>query len=107
VVHTLFFSRFRDAMSAETLAEYETRAASLAVRAREAAPGFVDIKSFRAEDGERLTLVRFETMEQQKSWSADRVHLEGKRRGRSDYYAEYRIVVCEQVEEREWVMDEG
>ena len=102
MIHTLFFSRFRSDMSPELLEEYNAQSADLVKRVREHFPGFVDAKKFLSEDGERLTVVRFEDDEALKAWSRDPEHMDGKRRGRKDYFGEYRIVVCEEVREMKW-----
>lgn len=104
MIYTLFFSRLRQ-LSDESAREYQERLAALRERARTEFPGFVDQKSFTSEDGERLTVVRFEDRESLNDWSADAEHREGKRRGRREYYQEYRVVVCEELRERTWTRE--
>lgn len=101
MIYTLFFSRLR-ADAPEELAEYPAHAAALLAHAQGRHPGFVDIKTFTAEDGERLTVARFRDMESQKAWSTDSMHGAAKRKGRSSYYSQYRIVVCDEQWERSW-----
>ena len=106
MIYTLFFSRMRD-LSAELQADYLTRSTSLFERATEHHPGFVDIKTFVAEDGERLTVVRFRDEESQRGWKLDPVHKESQAKGRSDFYERYRIAVCEEVRSYEWELAAG
>lgn len=61
----------------------------------ESAPGFVGHKAFVADDGERLTVVEFESLAAQRAWSQQRAHAEAAIAGRRRFYREYRIQVCE------------
>ena len=101
MIYTLFFSRLRD-LSPELQAAYCGRSQQLFDRASERCPGFVDIKSFVAEDGERLSVVRFRDEESQRAWKLDPVHQESQAEGRSAFYDRYRVAVCEEVRSYEW-----
>src|SRR5215470_8926534 len=57
-------------------------------------PGYISHKGYVAEDGERLTIVEFESEEAQRAWSMHAEHAEAKKKGRSTFYEEYRIQVC-------------
>jgi len=57
-------------------------------------PGYISHKGFVADDGERVTLVEFESEEAQRAWAVQREHVEAKKKGRSSFYQEYRIQVC-------------
>ena len=104
MLYTLFFSRLRD-LDPDERAAYQERAGSLKALAEDAHPGFVDLKTYTAEDGERLTVVRFRDEEAQRAWRRDPAHREGQRLGRERFYDQYRIVVCEPVRERAWTRD--
>ena len=93
---TVFRSRLRDDVPG-----YEETAHAMEARARRA-PGFVDFKTFVAADGERLSLIVFESQATHDAWRADPEHVVTQRRGRRDWYREYRIQVCEVVAEREY-----
>lgn len=101
MIYTLFYSRLQP-LDGELTADYERRNAELRARAEADHPGFVDAKTFVAEDGERLTVVRFRDEESQRRWRLDPIHQEAQRRGRSDYYAHYRIVLCDEVRSHNW-----
>ena len=68
-------------------------------------PGYVSHKGFVAEDGERLTLVEFESEEGQHAWSVHPEHREAKKNGRQRFYAEYRVQVCNLVRESKFKRD--
>jgi heme-degrading monooxygenase HmoA len=91
-VVTVFRSRLRP----ENTDAYEEEAPVIHALAA-SMPGFVDAKTFVADDGERLTVVTFSDMESQLAWRRQADHAAAQARGRSDYYAEYSIQVCTTV----------
>jgi heme-degrading monooxygenase HmoA len=58
-------------------------------------PGYVSQKRFVADDGERLTLVEFESREAQEAWRRHAEHAAAQRQGRQSFYSEYSVTVCE------------
>jgi heme-degrading monooxygenase HmoA len=78
---------------------YEAKAAEMEAAAR-AMPGFVDFKTFAADDGERVSLIVFDSPESHAAWRDDPRHRGAQRLGRSDWYAEYLIQICTLVDER-------
>jgi septum formation protein len=94
-VITVFRSRLRQ----EAEEEYEPMAAHMDELARRM-PGFIDIKSFAAEDGERVSIVTFASLESQKAWREQVEHRKAQRLGRERFYSEYRIQVSQQLSER-------
>lgn len=86
-VMTVFRSRLRD--DAEAYAKHAARISMLAQRM----PGYVEHKVFTAEDGERVTLVRFTDRESHDAWARHPDHREAQRAGSTDYYEEYSIAV--------------
>ena len=91
---TVFRSRLRPEHEG-----YEETAAAMEASAR-AMPGFVDFTTFASPDGERVSLITFDSREHHDAWRDDASHREAQRRGRADWYAEYHIQVCELVRER-------
>ena len=87
-VVTVFRSRLRDDPEG-----YDETAEAMEAAAR-AMPGFVDFKSFRADDGERVSIVVFDSPESHTAWRDDPRHRAAQQRGRNEWYAEYRIQVC-------------
>ena len=77
----------------------------MAVRMGELAktmPGYISHKSFTAEDDERVTIVEFETMEGQLEWRKNAEHGKAMRLGRSTFYEEFKIQVCETIRQSEY-----
>jgi len=89
-VITLFRSRLRADAAANG---YEDVAVRLEARAR-AMPGLLEFKVFTAPDGERVSVIVFDTPEHHDAWRDDPEHREAQQRGRDRFYAEYEISVC-------------
>ena len=92
MIVTVFRSRLRP----EAEAEYMPMAERMHELAR-AMPGYISHKTFVAEDGERLTLVEFESEEAQKAWAVHPEHIEAKTLGRRRFFSEYRLQICNLV----------
>ena len=90
---------FRSRLKPEAQEEYKQWAGRMSALAREM-PGYVSHKGFVADDGERVTIVEFESEEAHRAWSSHPEHLEAKHKGRRDFYLEYRIQVCRVQRER-------
>ncbi len=58
-------------------------------------PGFVDVKAFTADDGERLTLVWWQDEETLAAWRNHARHLVAQRSGRERWYQYYTLEVAE------------
>jgi heme-degrading monooxygenase HmoA len=91
---TVFRSRLRDEHPG-----YDETAADMEAAAR-AMPGFVDFKSFASPDGERVSIIVFDSSESHAAWRTDPRHRAAQRRGRDEWYSEYLIQVCSLVDER-------
>jgi heme-degrading monooxygenase HmoA len=89
MVVTVFRSRVRPAAEKE----YAQWAARMSELARQM-PGYVSHKGFVAQDGERVTIVEFESEEALRAWSAHPEHVAAKKKGRRDFYSEYRVQIC-------------
>jgi heme-degrading monooxygenase HmoA len=94
---TVFRSRLRD----DVPDRYFTLAAELHERAK-GFPGFLEFKQFTADDGERVTLVTFDTAEHEAAWRDDPVHRDAQQVGREEYYSEYDVAVCELQHRHRW-----
>ena len=57
-------------------------------------PGFVDVKSFKAEDGERLTVVWFRDEESLREWRQQARHRIAQKTGREKWYEYYKMEVA-------------
>jgi heme-degrading monooxygenase HmoA len=89
MIITVFRSRVRP----EAQEEYSRWAARMGELAR-SMPGYISHKGFAAEDGERVTIVEFESEEAQRAWAVHPEHVDAKKKGREDFYSEYRVQVC-------------
>jgi heme-degrading monooxygenase HmoA len=87
---------FRSRLHPEGEEEY-TELAPRILELAEGMPGFVSFERFTADDGERLALVTFESLEELEAWRRHPEHLAAQQRGRERLYAEYKIVVAEHV----------
>ena len=85
---------FRSRLRADVDPRYEALDAELRERAH-ALGGLVDVKSFVADDGERVTVVTFEDRASHDRWASDAVHRDAQRLGRDGIYAAYSIQVGE------------
>ena len=94
---TVFRSRLRD----DVPDRYFDLAAALHERAR-GFPGFVEFKQFVADDGERVTLVTFDTAEHEAAWRDDVEHRAAQHEGREAFYSEYDIAVCDVQHRHRW-----
>jgi heme-degrading monooxygenase HmoA len=70
--------------------------------AARAVPGFVDFKTFTAEDGEHVSLVTFATPEAHQAWRNDPRHRAAQQRGRNGFYVSYSIQVGECAHVSTW-----
>lgn len=84
---------FRSRLKPENQQEYYEWAGRMSALAK-TMPGYVSHKAFTAEDGERVTLVEFADESSQRAWSANLQHVEAKKKGRKDFYVEYKLQVC-------------
>ena len=87
---------FRSRLRPEAADEYRALAARMEARAR-AMPGFVDFKTFTAEDGERVSIVVFDSWPHHEAWRTDVEHQHAQRRGRDHLYETYTIHVAREV----------
>lgn len=62
-------------------------------------PGFRSVKTFAAEDGERVTLFEFETLADVDGWKVQAEHREAQAKGRAEFYASYDLIICEPIRE--------
>ena len=61
----------------------------------ESMPGFISYKVFQAPDGERASIIHFESVEELAAWRMHPDHLAAQQRERDDFYEEYSLIVSE------------
>jgi heme-degrading monooxygenase HmoA len=98
---TVFRSRLRD----DVPDVFWQLATELEEEAR-AVAGFVEYKVFVAEDGERLSLVVFESPEAEAVWREHVAHRAAQERGRAEFYEAYDVAVCDERRHHAWRRDE-
>ncbi len=96
---------FRSRRRAGSEDAYPVLAEEMEAAAR-SAPGFVDFKTFAAEDGERVSLITFASLEDQRNWRDDPRHRAAQHRGRHELYSEYSVQVGECLHVSHWERDE-
>jgi heme-degrading monooxygenase HmoA len=89
---------FRSRLRPESGAEYHETARRMLDLAR-SMPGFVDFKAFEADDGERVSVITFASMETHRAWREHPEHRAAQRSGRERFYVSYDISVSEVVGE--------
>lgn len=86
---------FRTRLNPDPVAlhEYQQMAARMAGLAQ-TMPGYISHKGFAAEDGERVTIVEFESEEGMRAWATHPEHVAAMKLGRQSFYTEYSSQVC-------------
>jgi heme-degrading monooxygenase HmoA len=89
MVITIFRSRLRE----DNREAYHQVAARMHELAQKM-PGFVSIKTFNAPDGERVSIVEFESEDTHNAWRRHPEHQEAQLKGRELFYSEFQVQVC-------------
>jgi len=84
---------FRSKLTAEAGQDYQDTNDELESLVRQN-PGFIDVKSFKAEDGERLTVVWWKDKESLREWRELPRHREAQSTGRRKWYEYYKMEVA-------------
>jgi heme-degrading monooxygenase HmoA len=92
MIVTVFRSRLRP----EHADAFSALAEELAAEA-DVMPGFVSRKVFVAEDGERVTIIEFESEETHRGWAEHHAHRQAQKLGREQFYSEYSLQVCRTI----------
>ncbi len=58
-------------------------------------PGFLEIKEFKADDGECMMLVTFQTRDDMINWRDHPDHKRAQQRGRESYFSKYDVKIGE------------
>lgn len=92
---------FRSRLNPGVEEEYGAMAKQMSERVRSIA-GYISHKGFVAADGERVTIVEFESDAALQAWRIDPDHASAKRRGVQSFFSDYRFQICSVVRERGW-----
>jgi heme-degrading monooxygenase HmoA len=93
---------FRSRLNSDAQEEYAVMAKQMSELARKM-PGYISHKGFSADDGEKVTIVEFESEEALHAWRIHPDHARAKRRGIESFFSEYRFQICSVIKERKWV----
>lgn len=86
----VFRSRKRADMDA---AAYGADAERMETLAREQ-PGFIAYRSYKAEDGETLSISEWESEDDARAWARNLDHASVQAKGRGEYYESYTVYSC-------------
>ena len=64
-----------------------------------AMPGFRSVREYQGEDGERLSLIEFDSHESLAAWREHAEHRIAQELGKQRYYTEYPLQICDVVRE--------
>jgi heme-degrading monooxygenase HmoA len=87
---------FRSRLTADAGDDYSQMAEEMHSTAKSMA-GFVDFRSYKAEDGERISIVWWQDHETMAAWRNHPRHRIAQQNGRSKWYESYNIEVADVV----------
>lgn len=90
----MFVTVFRSRLNPLAQADYEPVAERMSALAQ-TMPGYVSHKGFVAPDGERVTIVEFDSEADLHAWATHPEHVAAKQQGRASFYTEFKIQVCQ------------
>ncbi len=93
---------FRSKLTDQAREDYQAMNAELEILVRQN-PGFVDVKSYTAADGERLTVVWWLDEASLTEWRNLMRHREAQNTGRQKWYEYYNVEVATIVRSRSFV----
>jgi heme-degrading monooxygenase HmoA len=89
---------FRSKLRSDNAGEFQ-RLVDRMMELATAMPGFVSYKVYGADDGERCSIIEFDTAEHLLAWRNHPEHVEAQELGRELYYEQYSLVVAEPIRE--------
>lgn len=97
---------FRSRLNAQAQEEYGAMARRMSELAR-AVPGYISHKGFLAEDGEKVTIVEFESEAALQEWRVHPEHIEAKKHGFARFFSRFQYQICSVVRARAWASKAG
>ncbi len=94
----VFRSRKRADIDVDAYAADADRMEALA----RAQKGFISYRSYKAEDGETLSMSEWETEDDARAWQRHAEHAVVQGRGRSEYYESYTVYSCADPDVRQF-----
>jgi len=62
-------------------------------------PGFQSVKSYKADDGEEISLFRFASEDALEAWRTHPEHVETMKRGHAEFYSSGHLEICKVIRE--------
>jgi heme-degrading monooxygenase HmoA len=100
-MRSMIVTVFRSRLNPGAQEEYGPMAKRMSELAR-TIPGYISHKGFAAEDGERVTIVEFESEKALEEWRRHTEHAKAKRQGIISFFSEYSFQICSVLRERAW-----
>jgi heme-degrading monooxygenase HmoA len=100
-IATMIVAVFRNRLVPAAQDEYGTMARQMSELVR-GIPGYISHKLFVAEDGERATIVEFESEAALQEWKLHPRHLEAKRLGFTKFFSAFKYQICDVTHARTW-----
>lgn len=92
---------FRSRLAPGVQDEYVPMARHMSELAR-GIPGYISHKGFVAEDGERVTIVEFDSEEALNEWKVHPEHREAKKLGYTKFFSTFKYQICSVISGRSW-----
>ena len=89
---------FRSRLMPDVREEYVARVNRM-IELAATMPGYISHKGFFADDGERVSIVEFESEDALRAWRMHPEHREAQREARETFYADYSVQVCQVIRE--------
>jgi heme-degrading monooxygenase HmoA len=97
---------FRSKLTGQAGNDYEEMNAEMESLVRQN-PGFIDVKSYKSEDGERLTVVWFRDEESLREWRNQVRHRVAQKTGREKWYQYYKLEVGNVIRQSNFEREEA
>ncbi|HLW55512.1 MAG TPA: antibiotic biosynthesis monooxygenase [Candidatus Angelobacter sp.] len=97
---------FRSRLTDQAGEDYQSMNAEMEALVKEN-PGFIDVKSYQAADGERLTMVWWRDEESLRQWREQVRHRAAQSAGRQKWYLYYKMEVAQVIRESSFQRDES
>ncbi len=97
---------FRSRLAPGVQEEYGPMAKEMSELAQ-SIPGHISHKGFVAEDGEKVTIVEFESEEALHEWSVHPRHLVAKKFGFTKFFSAFKYQICNVAHARSWESKAG
>ena len=92
---------FRSRIRPEAMSDYTACTAAMRELATKM-PGFISVKAYYAEDGEKVAVHQWESAEHLRAWMEHPEHLEAQRRGRQEFYEDFTVFILDEPQVKQF-----